>query len=214
MKRVFDIVTSSMGLIILSPLLLVCVILICLDSKGGAIFKQKRVGRYNKDFVLYKFRSMRSQTWVKGQLITVGEEDPRITRIGRFIRHYKIDELPQLYNVLRGDMSFVGPRPLVRQQVELYPDLYEPILTVRPGITGIASIYFRNENAILGMVDDPERYFKEVIMPKKIALNMEYVQHHTFWGDMRLIYQTIFSRKSSQAPLPNEENMPDGIHLK
>lgn len=214
MKRVFDIVTSSMGLIILSPLLLVCILLICLDSHGGAFFKQKRVGRYNRDFVLYKFRSMRSQAWAKGQLITVGEEDPRITRIGRFIRRYKIDELPQLYNVLRGDMSIVGPRPLVRQQVELYPEDYMPILSVRPGITSNASIYFRNESKILGMVDHPERYFKEVIMPQKIKLNKEYVANQSFWNDMRLIGHTLFPCRAEEAPLPPAEDMPEGVRLK
>lgn len=126
---------------------------------------------------------MERQDWGKNQLITVGDNDPRVTKVGYTLRRLKLDELPQFINVLKGDMSLVGPRPLVRQQVEIYPDLYAPIFAVRPGITSPASIYFRNENALLGKADDPEAYFREVIMPKKIALNIEYVNNHSLWGD-------------------------------
>lgn len=197
-KRLLDIVVSLLGLILLSPLFVIVALLIKCDSKGSVFFRQKRVGRHNRDFVLYKFRSMQHQDWSKNQLITVGDDDPRITRLGRRLRLLKIDEFPQLINVLKGDMSLVGPRPLVRQQVELYPDLYLPILAVRPGITSPASIYFRHESAILGEQEYPEKYFKEVIMPKKIELNLEYVAHHSFFGDLKILlrtgYLTIFDR--------------------
>ena len=197
-KRLLDVLVSLIGIILLSPLFIVVSILIRCDSRGSVFFRQARVGRNNKDFVLYKFRSMHHQDWGKDQLLTVGDNDPRITRLGRWLRQLKIDEIPQLINVLKGDMSLVGPRPLVRQQVELYPDLYLPILAVRPGITSPASIYFRHENALLGEQECPEVYFKEVIMPKKIELNLEYVKHNSFIGDVKILlrtaYLTIFDR--------------------
>lgn len=192
MKRLLDIIVSLLGLILLSPVFLIVAIWIKLDTKGTVFFRQPRVGRYNKDFILYKFRSMEYQDWGKDQLLTVGDNDPRITKAGYVLRRMKIDELPQLINVLKGDMSLVGPRPLVRQQVELYPKLYEPILSVRPGITSEASIYFRDENALLGSVKDPETYFREVIMPKKIELNLQYVKNRSMMGDLKLLLKTAY----------------------
>ncbi|MBB6276401.1 sugar transferase [Porphyromonas circumdentaria] len=192
MKRLLDFIVSLLGLILLSPVFLIVSLWIKLDSKGTVFFRQARVGRHNKDFILYKFRSMGCQDWGKDQLITVGDDDPRITRAGYVLRRLKLDELPQLINVLKGDMSLVGPRPLVRQQVELYPDLYAPILSVRPGITSNASIYFRDENALLGKAEDPEAYFRDVVMPKKIELNLQYVQNRSMWGDIKLLFKTVF----------------------
>lgn len=192
MKRLLDIIVSLLGLLLLSPVFLIVAIWIKLDTKGTVFFRQPRVGRYNKDFILYKFRSMECQDWGKDQLLTVGDNDPRITKAGYILRKMKIDELPQLINVLKGDMSLVGPRPLVRQQVELYPDLYAPILSVRPGITSDASIYFRDENALLGQVENPEEYFREVIMPKKIELNLHYVEHRSMCGDIKLLFKTAY----------------------
>ncbi len=193
MKRLFDIIASLLGLILLSPILILVSIWVKLDSKGPILFSQYRVGRNNKDFKVYKFRSMSDQRWKDDQLITVGENDSRITRAGYYLRKFKLDELPQLYNVLIGDMSLVGPRPLVRQQVEIYPELYSKIFEVRPGITCEASIRFRNEDYLLGQAEDPERYFAEVLMPEKIRLNLAYVENHSLWGDFKLIFITIFS---------------------
>lgn len=193
MKRLFDIIASALGLIIVSPLLLIVALWVKIDSKGPVIFKQKRVGRYNQDFLLYKFRSMTNQNWGGEQLITIGNHDPRVTKVGYFIRKYKIDELPQLFNVLKGDMSIVGPRPLVRQQVELYPELYAKLLTVRPGITCEASIIYSDEDELLAKADDPEKYFAEVLMPEKIRLNTHYVENRSFWLDMKLIFHTFHS---------------------
>lgn len=201
---------SLLGLILCFPILLVAAIWVKLDSPGPLLFVQYRVGRNNKDFKLFKFRSMTHQKWEEGQLFTVGNKDPRVTKSGYYLRKYKIDELPQLINVLKGDMSLVGPRPLVRQQVEIYFEDYLPILQIRPGITSEASLLFHNEDELLGASDDPETLFKEVLLPKKIALNMEYVNHHTFCGDLKLIWRTIVTtlkaqKHSSSADKPHTE---------
>ncbi|MDY6147444.1 MAG: sugar transferase [Porphyromonas sp.] len=192
MKRVFDIIVSLVGLLLCSPLLLLIALWVKFDSPGPVFFVQPRVGRNNKDFDLIKFRSMTHQRWADGQLITVGNHDPRITRSGYYLRRYKLDELPQLINVLKGDMSLVGPRPLVRQQVEVYFEQYEPILSVRPGITSEASLYYSNEDELLGAADNPEKLFCEELLPKKIELNMHYVRHHSFAGDIRLLLRTFW----------------------
>lgn len=160
------------------------------DSNGPVFYKQKRVGRGNKDFDLYKFRSMRVGADKLG-LITVGGRDPRITRSGYFIRKYKLDEFPQLINVLKGDMSIVGPRPEVRKYVDLYTPEQLQVLQVRPGITDPASIRYRNENELLAQVEEPERYYREVIMPDKLRLNLEYVQTMSLGEDLRLIFSTF-----------------------
>ena len=192
MKRLFDIVASGCGLILLSPIFLVLAIWIKLDSKGPVFYKQVRVGRGNKDFYLYKFRSMRVGA-DKAGLITVGGRDPRVTRSGYYIRKYKLDELPQLINVIKGDMSLVGPRPEVRKYVDMYTPEQMHVLDVRPGITDMASIRYRNENELLEKAEDPDKYYIEVIMPDKLGINLEYVANHSFWYDMKLIISTFLA---------------------
>ena len=190
MKRIFDIVASGIGLILLSPLFVILAIWIKCDSIGPVFYKQVRVGRNNMDFQLFKFRSMLVGSDKKG-LITVGGHDPRITRSGYYIRKYKLDEFPQLINVFKGDMSLVGPRPEVRKYVDMYTEEQMHVLDVRPGITDLASIRYRNENELLERVNDPDKYYVEVIMPDKLRINLEYVARHSFTFDIRLIFQTF-----------------------
>lgn len=190
MKRLFDITASGLGLLVLSPLFLIVAIWIKLDSKGPVFYRQVRVGRGNKDFRLYKFRSMRVGSDKKG-LITVGGHDPRVTRSGYFIRKYKLDELPQLINVFIGDMSLVGPRPEVRKYVDMYTPEQLHVLDVRPGITDMASIRYRNENELLEQAADPEQYYRDVVMQDKLRINLEYVADHSFFKDIRIIFQTF-----------------------
>ena len=190
MKRIFDIVASGIGLILLSPLFVILAIWIKCDSIGPVFYKQVRVGRNNMDFQLFKFRSMRVGSDKKG-LITVGGHDPRITRSGYYIRKYKLDEFPQLINVFKGDMSLVGPRPEVRKYVDMYTEEQMHVVDVRPGITDLASIRYRNENELLERVNDPDKYYVEVIMPDKLRINLEYVARHSFTFDIRLIFQTF-----------------------
>ncbi len=191
MKRLFDIVASALGLIVLSPLFLILAIWIKLDSKGPVFYRQVRVGRHNKDFKIFKFRTMRVGADT-GSLVTIGEDD-RITRSGRFIRKLKLDELSQLINVLIGDMSLVGPRPEVRHYVDYWTPEQMRVLDVRPGITDAASIKFRNENELMEKAEDPEKYYIEVIMQEKLKLYLDYVDHHSFWGDIGLIFKTIWA---------------------
>lgn len=190
MKRLFDIIASGCGLLVLSPIFLIVAIWIKLDSQGPVFYRQTRVGRYNKDFRIFKFRSMRVGS-DKGSLVTIGGRDPRVTRSGYFIRKFKIDELPQLINVFTGDMSLVGPRPEVRHYVNYWTPAQMRVLDVRPGITDPASIRFRNENELLEKADDPERYYIDVIMQEKIKLYLEYVEKSSFWYDIKLIFQTF-----------------------
>lgn len=190
MKRLFDIVASGFGLILLSPLFAVIAIWIKADSKGPVFYRQTRVGRGNKDFRLYKFRSMRPDSDKKG-LITVGGHDPRITRSGYYIRKYKLDEFPQLINVFKGEMSLVGPRPEVRKYVDMYTPEQLRVLDVRPGITSLASIRYRNENEILGASEDPDRTYIEKVMPDKIAIDLEYVPKANLLTDIKLIFSTF-----------------------
>ena len=190
-KRLFDIVSSGIGLLYLAPVFVVMAIWIKLDSRGPVFYRQTRVGRYGRDFRIFKFRSMRVGS-DKGRQITVGERDPRITRSGYFIRRYKIDELPQLINVFLGDMSIVGPRPEVRKYVDLYSEEQRKVFQVRPGITDLASIKYRNENELLSQVDDPDTYYIDVIMPDKLAINLEYIRHQSFMGDIKIIFNTLF----------------------
>lgn len=175
MIRFFDFIFSLLGVVILSPVFIFLYIAIYLESKGGGIYRQLRVGRSNKDFYVYKFRSMRVGADKQG-LITVGGRDSRITRIGHFIRKYKLDELPQLFNVLKGDMSLVGPRPEVRKYVEMYTEEQRQVLSVRPGITDYASIEYVDENTILGQAEDADKVYVEQILPDKIRYNMKYIQ--------------------------------------
>ena len=191
LKRLFDLIASACGLLILSPLFLILAIWVKIDSIGPVFYRQVRVGRNNKDFRLFKFRSMKVDSDKKG-LITIGGHDPRITRYGYFIRKYKLDELPQLINVFIGDMSLVGPRPEVRKYVDLYTPEQLQVLNVRPGITDMASIRYRNENELLEKVDDPETYYKDVIMQDKLRINLEYIKHHSFLGDVGLIFYTFW----------------------
>lgn len=191
MKRPFDIIASGLGLFVLSPLFLLLAIWIKLDSKGPVFYRQLRVGRHNKDFRIFKFRSMRVGA-DKGSLVTIGGHDPRITRSGYFIRKFKFDELPQLINVFVGDMSLVGPRPEVRHYVDYWTAEQMHVLDVRPGITDPASIKFRNENELMEGADDPEKYYIEVVMQEKLKLYLEYVGHHSFIGDIALIFKTFW----------------------
>lgn len=191
MKRTFDIIASGLGLIVLSPLFLVLAIWIKLDSKGPVFYRQVRVGYKNKDFRIFKFRSMRVGS-DKGSLVTIGGHDPRVTRSGYFIRKFKFDELPQLINVFLGDMSLVGPRPEVRHYVDYWTPEQMHVLDVRPGITDPASIKFRNENELMEQAENPEKYYIEVIMQEKIKLYLEYVEKHSFFYDIALIFKTFW----------------------
>ena len=191
MKRLFDIVASGLGLVFLSPLFLILAIWIKLDSSGSVFYRQVRVGRWNKDFRIFKFRSMRVGA-DKGSLVTIGGHDPRITRSGYFIRKFKFDELPQLINVFLGDMSLVGPRPEVRHYVDYWTPAQMHVLDVRPGITDPASIKFRNENELMEKAEDPEKYYIEVIMQEKIRLYLEYVEKQSFFYDLALIFKTFW----------------------
>lgn len=191
-KRVFDIIASFCGLIILSPMLLMVGLAIKIDSKGPVFFKQKRVGKNNKIFEIYKFRTMVTDAEKLGKQITVGN-DSRITRVGKFIRKCKLDEFPQLINVLKGEMSLVGPRPEVPRYVELYDEYQSQILLVQPGITDYASIEYRNENEILGNSKNPEKTYIEEIMPTKIELNMRYIRNISLFEDVKLIINTILA---------------------
>lgn len=190
MKRLFDIISSGLGLIVLSPLFAVLAVWIKTDSKGPVFYRQTRVGRNNKDFQLFKFRSMRPDSDKLG-LITVGGHDPRVTRSGYYIRKYKLDEFPQLINVFKGDMSLVGPRPEVRKYVDMYTPEQMRVLSVRPGITSLASIRYRNENDILAAAEDPDRCYIEQVMPDKLAIDLEYVDRANLLNDIKLIFNTI-----------------------
>ncbi len=189
-KRLFDIVVSFLILLILSPVMLVLAIAIKLDSKGPVFYRQSRVGRYNKDFKIFKFRTMVQDADKKGLAITLNE-DPRITRVGRLIRKCRLDEVSQLLNVLGGSMSFVGPRPEVRRYVEAYSPEGMATLLVRPGVTAPSSIVFKDEDKILNSGGDPEQIYVEQILPEKTRLNLEYVARLSFWKDIKIMFQTL-----------------------
>lgn len=190
LKRAFDIFFSAGALLVLGPLLLAVALWVKTDSPGQVFFRQRRVGRDGHEFQIYKFRTMTTGAEARGLQITVGS-DSRITRSGEFLRKYKIDELPQFLNVLFGDMSVVGPRPEVPRYVALYPErLRSLVLSVRPGITDLASIEYRDENDLLGASDDPEKTYVEVVMPAKLALCEKYVQTCSLWGDLIIIVRT------------------------
>lgn len=193
MKRLFDIVCSFFGLVFLSWLFVFVALWVGLSSRGGVFYRQRRVGRCNRDFTIYKFRSMRVNSDRQG-FLTIGGRDGRITKAGVFIRKYKLDELPQLFNVLRGDMSFVGPRPEVRKYVELYTEDQKKVLTVRPGITSLSSIKYRNENEILSRSANPEQYYIDVIMQDKLAIELDYLEQRSLLTDIKVIFQTIFGK--------------------
>ena len=190
MIRFFDFILGLVGLVVLAPIFIMLAIWIKIDSKGPVFYKQVRVGQNGINFGLFKFRSMVVDADKKG-LITVGGRDPRITRSGYFIRKYKLDELPQLINVLVGDMSLVGPRPEVRKYVELYTDEQQKVLSVKPGITDYASIEYMDENEILGKSNDPEKTYIEEIMPEKIKYNMKYIQNKNVSEYFKIIFLTL-----------------------
>lgn len=190
MKRLFDIVFSFLGIIFFLPVGFILVFSILLCNKGGVFYFQSRVGRYGKPFKLFKFRSMRIGSDEKG-LITIGSDDQRITKLGRFLRKYKLDEIPQLINILKGDMSFVGPRPEVRKYVDLYSEEQKKVLTVLPGLTDYASLRFFDENRILAEYDDPEKVYIGKILPDKLKLSLKYVEEKNFLLDIKLILKTI-----------------------
>lgn len=196
-KRVFDVLVSAMGLALLSPILLCIALIIEIDTGGPVLFKQTRVGRNQKPFKIYKFRTMCNDAEKRGMSITVGH-DPRITRSGEFLRKYKLDELLQLVNVFLGQMSLVGPRPEVPKYVEMYDDSQKNILKIRPGITDLASISYIDENDLLAESTDPEDTYIHEIMPKKIELNFEYINKLSISFDFRLILRTLLALKEKR----------------
>jgi lipopolysaccharide/colanic/teichoic acid biosynthesis glycosyltransferase len=191
MKRLFDIVVSLAGLVLLLPLFLAAAVAIKMDSPGPVFFRQRRIGRDFRPFLIYKFRTMMHDSKSVGSLFTI-RHDPRITRVGKFLRKSKIDELPQLINVAKGEMTFVGPRPEVPSYVELFRADYEEILRVRPGITDLASIKYRDEATVLSQSPDPEAEYVNRVLPDKIKLAKEYIQQSSFFFDLRLMAETFF----------------------
>ena len=190
MKRFFDFVFSFFAIVLLLPFYLVIALLIVLDSKGGVFYKQTRVGKGNNDFGLFKFRTMRKDAHKQG-LLTVGGRDARITKVGYFLRKYKLDELPQFINIFFGDMSFVGPRPEVRKYVDMYNTQQLHVLDVKPGLTDYASIEYMDENDLLAQSDDPEKTYIEEIMPAKLEHNMRYIQDQGMITDLKIIFRTL-----------------------
>jgi lipopolysaccharide/colanic/teichoic acid biosynthesis glycosyltransferase len=190
MKRVFDIVFAFVVITLLSPVFIIIPFLIVLDSKGGVFYFQKRVGKNFREFSIIKFRTMKAGSEKSG-LLTVGQRDIRITRVGYILRKFKIDELPQFFNVLKGDMSVVGPRPEVKKYVQLYNEEQRKVLTVKPGITDFASVKFSDENRILAQYADAEEAYIKEIMPMKLELGLEYIREMSFGTDLRIILQTL-----------------------
>jgi lipopolysaccharide/colanic/teichoic acid biosynthesis glycosyltransferase len=192
--RIPDVLLSFTGMVVLSPFLLVIACLIKATSKGPVFFAQQRVGLHNKDFIMYKFRTMHQGAAEKNAL-TIGSRDDRITAIGYYLRKFKLDELPQFYNVLKGDMSIVGPRPELRKYVQLYNSEQQQILSAKPGITDYASIAFRNENDLLASAADPETYYIESILPAKLRLNKKYLENKTLNNYICVIMATLSGNK-------------------
>jgi len=193
LKRLFDIIFSLFGLLVLSPLLIYIVLRIKLDSKGPIFYRGKRIGRFGKPFSIYKFRTMYADADKMRGGPSAGDDDPRITKFGRTIRSYKLNELPQLINVLKGEMSFVGPRPEVEYYVNMFTEEEKAILDVRPGITDYASIKFHNEGEILSGSPDPDKAYEEIIRPEKLRLQLEYVRNHSLWVDFKLLFMTLWT---------------------
>lgn len=189
-KRLFDILSSLVGLVILCPILFIISLVVVSTSRGGVFYTQIRVGKNSKEFKLLKFRTMKPDSDKSGQL-TIGDNDSRITGVGSLLRKFKLDEIPQLLNVIKGEMSIVGPRPEVPKYVNLYSKEQLKVLSVRPGLTDLASIEFINENEILGNSENPEKEYVEVIMPRKLELNIQYIENQSFLGDIKLIFRTF-----------------------
>jgi len=190
LKRTFDIIMALLALIILSPVFIVVSIAIIIDSKGGIIYSQKRVGRFGREFNLLKFRTMVADADKKG-LLTVGVKDSRITKTGYFLRKNKLDEIPQLINIIMGDMSVVGPRPEVMKYVKLYNEEQKKVLNVRPGLSDLASLEYINENEVLARYPNPEQAYIEIIMPHKLQLNLDYIRHQSMALDLKIILRTL-----------------------
>ena len=190
LKRIFDFILALIGLVVLFPLLLICALAIKLTSPGPIFYRGLRIGLHGKPFHVFKFRSMIVNAEKLGG-VTTSADDTRVTKVGMFLRKYKLDELPQLINVLVGDMSFVGPRPEVASEVDQYDVNARRLLTVRPGITDYSSIKFRNEGEIVSGYSDPHKAYKELIQPEKIRLGLYYVNTHNFWVDIKLILKTV-----------------------
>tara|TARA_R110002050_G_scaffold200591_1_gene335563 strand:- start:116080 stop:116667 length:588 start_codon:yes stop_codon:yes gene_type:complete len=188
-KRLFDIFSSLLVLILLAPVFIVVAIFILFDSKGGVFYRQNRVGKGEKEFGLYKFRTMRPDS--DGVKITVGDRDPRVTAIGYYLRKYKLDELPQLLNILIGEMSVVGPRPEVKQYVDLYTPEQLKVLTVKPGLSDLATLEYVKEAELLAQAENPEKTYVEEIMPDKLNLNLQYIREQSFALDLKIIFKTI-----------------------
>ena len=191
-KRVFDVAASLVILTVTSPFFLLLALAVKLDSKGPVFYRQVRVGRYGRDFRIFKFRTMVQNADKIGLSLTVGD-DPRITRVGRFIRRCRLDEFSQLLNVLGGSMSLVGPRPEVRRYVNAYAPEYMATLLVRPGITAPSSIAFKDEDKLLEASSDPEKAYVEQVLPPKMKLNLEYLKNISLWGDIKILFQTAAS---------------------
>lgn len=189
-KRIFDIVASGLGLLVLAPVFLFIALLVSLDSRGPVFYRQERIGRHFTVFKLWKFRTMHEGA-DRQSAITIGKRDSRITRAGYWLRRYKLDELPQLINVFCGEMSLVGPRPEVKKFVDLYSPEQQKVLSILPGLTDWASIHYRHENSLLEGKEDPIRYYVEVIMPAKLALNLKYLEQRSFWVDLKILFQTL-----------------------
>jgi len=206
-RRGLDLAAAAMGLLLLSPVFLAAALLVKLSSRGPILFRQERIGRRFRPFVIYKFRTMERDAPRRGGPITVGE-DPRITPVGRFLRRTKLDELPQLVNVLRGDMSLVGPRPEVRRYVEMFRADFEEILQVRPGITDAASIAYRDEATLLAQAADPEEEYVRRVLPEKIALARQYVRRASLASDLALLLKTLWTLVSDRLALRRRSAAP------
>ena len=191
LKRVFDILVSASMIIILLPIEMIIALIIYFEDRESVLFRQKRVGMNQKPFILYKFRSMSSNKISAHGTFDAGDQS-RVTRIGKVLRKTKLDELPQLFNVLIGDMSLVGPRPEVKKWVDIYPQQWAFVLSVKPGITDNAAILYRNEEEILAKVMNPEMHYKEIILPQKLNLYRDYILNHSFTGDILIIFRTLF----------------------
>lgn len=212
-KRAFDVLFAICALLVSSPVLIAAALWIRLDSGGPVLFRQQRVGLHGRPFSILKLRTMREASTGAALAITVGA-DPRITRAGAFLRRYKLDELPQFINVLRGEMSVVGPRPELPQYVATYPSqLRELVLSVRPGITDPASLAYRNEAGLLAMSDDPEVFYKQIILPKKLELAACYVQSQTLRKDISIVLRTAFAvaGKNNTIIRGQKKKSPDGV---
>lgn len=203
MKRMLDLICSTLGLFLFSPLFLVIALAIMLDSKGGVFFRGKRVGQYGTEFKIYKFRSMKPDCEGKGKW-NVGDQDNRITKIGHFLRKSKLDELPQLINVLKGEMSLVGPRPELRYYVDMYTESEKKILAMKPGITDWASMTNFEQFKEFTQASDPDQFYLEQVRPLKLRLQLYYCDHHSFMGDIRCILWTIYKVITHSQKLPGE----------